>query len=57
MNIAEDLIYVSINNIFDGISLMCVCFVAQSCPTLCDPMGAAHQALLFMGILQARIVE
>ena len=37
MNIAEDLIYVSINNIFDGISLMCVCFVAQSCPTLCDP--------------------
>ena len=57
MNIAEDLIYVSINNIFDGISLMCVCFVAQSCPTLCNPMGAAHQALLFMGILQARIVE
>ena len=57
MNIAEDLICVSINNIFDGISFMCVCFVAQSCPTLCDPMGVAHQAPLFMGILQARIME
>ena len=57
MNIAGDLICVSINNIFDGISLTCVCFVAQSCLTLCDPMGAAHQAPLFMGILQARIVE
>ena len=31
--------------------------VAQSCPTLCDPMGTARQALLSMGTLQARILE
>ena len=29
----------------------------QLCPTLCDPMGAAHQDPLFMGILQAGILE
>ena len=29
----------------------------QSCPTLCDPMDLACQALLSMGILQARILE
>ena len=33
------------------------CLVAQSCPTLCDPWTAAHQAPLSMGILQARILE
>ena len=34
-----------------------LCLVTQSCPTLCNPMDAAHQAPLFMGILQARILE
>ena len=34
-----------------------VCLVAQSCPTLCNPWTAAHQASLSMGILQARILE
>ena len=34
-----------------------LCLVAQSCPTLCNPMTIAHQALLSMGILQARILE
>ena len=32
-----------------------LCLVTQSCLTLCDPM--ACQAPLFMGILQARILE
>ena len=32
--------------------------VAQSCPTLGDPKDCvAHQVPLFMGILQARILE
>ena len=31
--------------------------VAQSCPTLCDPWTAAHQASLSMGILQAKTLE
>ena len=31
--------------------------VAQSCPTLCNPMDCTHQASLSMGILQARILE
>ena len=31
---------------------VCLCLVTQMCLTLCDP-----QALLFMGILQARILE
>ena len=37
--------------------LICVCLVAQSCPTLCNPMGVARQAPLSMGILQARTLE
>ena len=39
---------------------MCVCLVAQSCLTLCDPMDLcpwAHQDPLFMGILWTRILE
>ena len=27
----------------------CMCLVAQSCPTLCDPMDCSHQAPLSMG--------
>ena len=35
-----------------------LCLVAQSCPTLYDPMDCiASQALLAMGIFQARILE
>ena len=30
---------------------------AQLCPTLCNPRTVARQAPLFMGILQARILE
>ena len=46
-----------------GISDHCTCLlrnlrlVAQSCPTLCAPWAVVHQALLSMGILQARILE
>ena len=36
---------------------MCVCSVAQLCPTLCDPHGLAHQVPLSMGFFQARILE
>ena len=34
---------------------VCMCLVAQSCPTICDP--TALQAPLSMGILQARILK
>ena len=34
-----------------------VCAGGQSCLTLCNPMDCTHQVLLFMGILQARILE
>ena len=34
-----------------------VCLVAQSCPTLCNPMDCSRQAPLSMGILQARMLE
>ena len=34
-----------------------LCLVAQSCPTLCDPMAVACQAHLSMRILQAIILE
>ena len=33
------------------------CLVSKSCLTLCDPMDCTLQALLSMGILQARILE
>ena len=36
---------------------MCV-LVAQTCPTLCDPIDCvAHQASQSVGILQARLLE
>ena len=41
-----------------NVKYIVLCLVAQSCPTLCDPMNCiAHQAPLSMGILQARILE
>ena len=34
-----------------------LCLVAQSCPTLYNPVDCSHQAPLFMKILKARILE
>ena len=34
-----------------------MCLVTQSCPTLCNSIDYSLQAPLFMGILQARILE
>ena len=34
-----------------------VVLVAQSCPTLCDPMDCSHPDSSVHGILQARILE
>ena len=36
---------------------MCVCLVAQSCPTLCHPMVCSPPGSSIHGILQARILE
>ena len=36
---------------------MCTCSVAQSCQTLCDPMGSSLPASSIYGIFQARILE
>ena len=36
---------------------VCVCSVAQSCPTLCDPMDCSPPGFSVNGILQARILE
>jgi len=38
-------------------TLTVLCLVAQSCPTLRDPMDCGPAALLSMGILQARTLE
>ena len=39
------------------IHYVCVCEVAQSCPTLWDPMGCSPSSSSVHGILQARILE
>ena len=36
--------------------LCCACLVAQSCPTLCDPMDCSPPGSSVHGILQARIL-
>ena len=36
---------------------MCACPVAQSCPTLCNPMDCSPLGASVHGILQARILE
>ena len=36
---------------------MCVCSVAQSCPTLCDPVDCSLPGSPVHGIVQARILE
>ena len=35
----------------------CCCIVAQSCPTLCDPMDCSPPGFSVHGISQARILE
>ena len=43
-----------------GAAAVCVCvcvLVAQSCPTLCDPMDCSLPGSFVHGILQARILE
>ena len=35
---------------------VCICLCAQSCPTLCDPMGCSLPGSSVHGILQARIL-
>ena len=37
--------------------ILCTCSVAQSCPTLCDPMDYSPQSSSVHGISQARILE
>ena len=36
---------------------MCACLVAQSCPTLCDPLNCSLTGSSVCGIFQARILE
>ena len=36
---------------------MCVCLVAQSCPTLCSPMDCSPPGSSVHGIFQARVLE
>ena len=36
---------------------VCVCLVAQSCPTLCDPLGCSPPGISVHRIVQARIPE
>ena len=40
-----------------GIDICAVCLVAQSCPTLCDPMDCSLPGSSIPGIPQARILE
>ena len=41
-----------------GCGSVCVCMlVAQSCPTLCNPMHCSPPGFSIHGILQARILE
>ena len=34
-----------------------LCLVTQLCPTLCDPLDCSPPGSLFMGILQAEMLE
>ena len=38
-------------------SILCCCLVAQSCPTLCDPMDCSLPGSSVQGISQANILE
>ena len=41
----------------DELVCVCVCYMLQSCPTLCDPMGCSPPGYYVHKILQARILE
>ena len=41
----------------NSLSIMCVCWVAQSCRTLCDPMDYSPPDFFVHGISQARILK
>ena len=41
----------------NGQNGVCMCEVAQSCPTLCDPMDCSLSGSSLHGILQARVLE
>ena len=40
-----------------GRMLLCCCWVAKSCPTLCDPIDCSPPVSSVHGIFQARILE
>ena len=46
--LAENVSPICIDDICFSNKILCVCSVTQLCLTLCDPMGAAHQAPLSM---------
>ena len=63
---AEINIYIYLLDMLDLSCLLCICEersdtdtdeVAQSCPTLCDPMGCSLPGSFLHGIFQARILE
>ena len=45
------------DTVYLHICAVCVCSVAQSCPTLCNPMDCSSPGSSFYGISQARILE
>ena len=45
------------DNIILFIIFMCMCSVAQACPTLCDPMDCSLPGSSVHGILQAGVLE
>ena len=55
LNIFKHLIY-CISSVIMYISFL-VCSVAQSCPTLCNPMDGSPPSFSDYGIFQARILE
>ena len=48
---------IGINTDLINVVHVCVCSVAQSCPTLCNPMGCISPGPSVHGIFQARILE
>ena len=47
----------AVTSLFLPLLFLCVCSVAQSCQTLCDPMDCSPPDFSVHGILQARILE
>ena len=46
-----------LEGVCSGIPCAALCLVAQSCPSLCDPMDCSRPGSSVPGILQARILE